>query len=90
MNYSVVRRLKSQVAVTEHAARITTDQMSAAATGCCIGHAEMVEDGFGFPQSSRTAAPAALTGFHAAMVPSHVGRLLVGTNAFDTNASGTR
>src|SRR4029077_14615671 len=87
-DYSVVRCLNKRVAITEHTPRIASDHRSDATTGCCIGHAEIVDDGFGLPQSSRTAAAAALTGFQAAMVPSTVGRLLLGTNALDPNVSG--
>ena len=86
----MVRRLNSRVAVIEHTTRITTDQMMAASIGCCMGQAGMVDDGFGLPHSSRTAAATALTGFQAAIVPSQVGRPLVGTKALDTNASGNR
>src|SRR5690242_18626651 len=88
--HSLVRRWNSLVATTLHTPRMTSDQMSAAATGCCIGHSWIVDDGFGLPQSSRTAAATALTGFQAAILPSHAGRWFVGTNAFDTNASGNR
>ncbi|MGH3179325.1 MAG: hypothetical protein ACRDPF_36290, partial [Streptosporangiaceae bacterium] len=63
VRYSVVLRLKKWVAAGAATARITTDQISAACTGCCIGQAWIVPDGFGFPHSTRVAATTALTGF---------------------------
>jgi hypothetical protein len=67
-SYSVVLRLKKWDAAGAATARITTDQISAAATGCCIGHAWIVPDGFGFPQSTRVPATTALTGFQVVIV----------------------
>src|SRR3984957_8902460 len=71
-------------------ARMTTDQISAASTGCCIGQACTMADGFGLPHRSRAPATTALTGFQFATTCSHPGMCWVGTNAFDTNVSGNR
>ena len=71
-------------------AKSTTDQASAASTGCCIGQAWIEADGLGLPKRCRTAAVTALTGFHVAMACSHPGMLFVGTRAFDTMARGNR
>src|SRR5262245_61281977 len=69
-------------------ARNTKHQSSAAWVGCCIGQVSIVPDGLGLPNSTRTDAVTALTGFQFASVSSHWGMPCVGTNAFDTNESG--
>ena len=55
--------MKKRAAAGAAAAKIITDQVSAASTGCCIGHALIVPDGLGFPHSTRLPATTALTGF---------------------------
>ena len=49
------------------------DQIKDAATGCCIGQALIVADGFGLWNSWRVAAATALTGFQSAMARSQGG-----------------
>jgi hypothetical protein len=49
--YSVVRRRNSQAANGAATARMNADHATPASTGCCIGHALIVADGLGFPQS---------------------------------------
>ena len=49
--YSVVRRRNSQAAKGAATARMNADHATPASTGCCIGHASIVADGLGFPQS---------------------------------------
>ena len=69
-------------------ARITTDQINAASTGCCIGQAWILADGFGLPHRSRAPAHTALTGFQSAMACIQPGMASVGTMALDTKARG--
>jgi hypothetical protein len=90
VSYSVVFRLKKWDAAGAATARITTDQISAASIGCCIGHAWIVLDGFGFPQRVRVPATTALTGFQVVIVWSQSGMPWVGTIALDMNVSGKR
>ena len=85
-----MRRLKKCDAKGAATARISTDQIRAASTGCCMGHAWMVADGFGFPQRFRAPAVTALTGFQSAIACNHPGMCCVGTMAFETKASGNR
>jgi hypothetical protein len=71
--------------------RSPIDHIRAAQTGCCIGQAFMIEDGFGLPKSCLQADVTALTGFQLAIVCSHVGFIpWVDTTAFDTRAIGNR
>src|ERR1700735_4553103 len=88
--YSVVRFFKECAASGQATARIATDQISAASTGCCIGHACTMAEGFGLPHRSRAPATTALTGFQLATPGSHPGMGWVGTKALDTNVSGNR
>src|SRR4051794_23921340 len=69
-------------------ARNTVHHASAACVGCCIGQVSIVPDGLGLPNSTRTDAVTALTGFQFAIVSSQLGMPCVGTNAFETNDSG--
>src|SRR5207248_997680 len=87
--YSVVLRLKKWAAAGAATARITADQASAACTGCCIGHAWIVPDGFGFPHSTRVPDTTALTGFQVVIACSQPGMCWVGTMALDTKVSGS-
>jgi hypothetical protein len=68
--------------------RIAPLRSSDATTGCRIGQTSTAVDGFGFPDSSRAAAVTAMTGFHAAIVPTTAGMPWVGADGFDMNASG--
>src|SRR6202034_1660870 len=88
--YSVVRFLKECAASGQATARIATDQISAASTGCCIGQACTMAEGVGLPQRSRAPATTALTGFQFATACSHPGMCWVGTKALDTNVSGNK
>ena len=83
---SVVRRRYSTVAKGANTARIASDHNSDAATGCCIGQAWIVAEGFGLPKRWRAAAVTALTGFQSAMAAAS-GHSWVGTMAFETMAS---
>ena len=67
---------------------ITTDQINAASTGCCIGQALITCDGFGLFQRSRTPAQTAETGFQSAMACIQPGMCAVGTMALETKAKG--
>src|ERR1700722_1080536 len=71
-------------------ARITTDQIRAASTGCCIGQTCTMAEGFGLPQRSRAPATTGLTGFQLARACRHPGMCWVGTNALDTNVRGNK
>lgn len=86
--HSVVLRLKKWVAAGAATARITAEQITAAATGCCIGHAWIVPDGLGFPHSTRVPATTALTGFQVVIAWSQPGMCWVGIRALETKARG--
>ena len=87
-SYSVVRFLKECAASGQATARIATDQISAASTGCCIGHACTMAEGFGLPHRSRAPATTALTGFQFATACSQPGMCWVGTKALETKVRG--
>src|ERR1022692_6378 len=70
--------------------RRATDHRSAAVTGCCMGQAWMLADGFGLAQRWRAAAVTALTGFQSAMRRMAAGMCSVGTSALETIARGKR
>ena len=66
---------------------ITTDQISDAHTGCCIGHA-LECTAPGLPKSTRAACTVALNGFHSATCRSQAVIRTGLTNALDTNVTG--
>lgn len=55
-----------------------------------MGHASIVDDGLGLPNSSRTAEVTALIGFHVVRVRSHGVMFWVGTMALERNRIGNR
>ena len=88
--YSVIRCRKKYDASGAAIARISTDQMSEASTGCCMGQAWTTDDGFGLPHRCRVPAQTALTGFQFAMACIHPGMCNVGTMALETKDNGNR
>src|ERR1700722_15694475 len=69
-------------------ARITTDQIRAPSTGCCMGQAWSVAEGLGLPKSWRAPAVTLLTGFQLAITWSHPGMCWVGTRELEMKANG--
>src|SRR5262249_45962475 len=88
--YSVIRCRKKYDASGAAMARIITDQISDASTGCCMGHALTTDDGFGLPHRCRVPAQTALTAFQFAMAGLQPGMCKVGTMALETKAKGNR